>query len=76
MEATCRQVVGQRLKGSGRQWREAGAVALATLITYRMNGEWDVFWATASLARAGYLQPVAGCTRRHSVAFASLDEAA
>ena len=53
MEATCRQVVGQRLKGSGRQWREAGSVALATLIAYRMNGDWDVFWATASLARAG-----------------------
>ena len=53
MEATCKQVVGQRLKGSGRQWSEAGALALATLIAYRINGDWDAFWTTVPLARAG-----------------------
>lgn len=53
MEATCKQIVGQRLKGSGRQWSEAGAVGLATLISYRLNGDWTAFWKTAPLRRAG-----------------------
>lgn len=53
MEATCKQVVGQRLKGSGRQWSETGALALATLIAYRLNGDWNAFWATGPLRRAG-----------------------
>jgi hypothetical protein len=53
MEATCKQIVGQRLKGSGRQWSEAGAVGLATLISYRLNGDWTAFWHTAPLRRAG-----------------------
>lgn len=52
MEATCKQVVGQRLKGSGRQWSEPGALAMATLISYRLNGDWDAFWATNPLRRA------------------------
>jgi hypothetical protein len=53
IEATCKQLVGQRLKGSGRQWSEAGAVGLATLISYRLNGDWTTFWDTAPLRRAG-----------------------
>ncbi len=53
MESTCKQVVGQRLKGSGRQWSAPGALALATLIAYRINGDWNAFWATAPLRRAG-----------------------
>jgi hypothetical protein len=53
MEATCKQIVGQRLKGSGRQWSEAGALAMATLISYRLNGDWNAFWATNPLRRAG-----------------------
>jgi hypothetical protein len=52
MEATCKQVVGQRLKGSGRQWSEAGALAMATLISHRLNRDWDGFWATNPLRRA------------------------
>lgn len=53
MEATCKQLVGQRLKGSGRQWSETGAVGLATLISYRLNGDWSAFWNTTPLRRAG-----------------------
>jgi hypothetical protein len=53
MEATCKQIVGQRLKGSGRQWSEAGALAMATLISYRLNRDWEAFWATNPLRRAG-----------------------
>jgi len=52
MEATCKQLVGQRLKGSGRQWHESGAVAMAALIAHRLNGTWDRFWASRPLQRA------------------------
>lgn len=52
MEATCKQVVGQRLKGSGRQWSERGAMAMATLISYRLNNDWNAFWTTNPLRRA------------------------
>jgi len=52
MEATCKQLVGQRLKGSGMQWSEAGAVAMTALISHRLNGTWDAFWASRPLQRA------------------------
>ena len=52
MESTCKQLVGARLKGSGRQWSERGAVAMAALIAQRMNGAWDDFWASRPLHRA------------------------
>jgi hypothetical protein len=52
MESTCKQLVGARLKGSGRQWSEAGAVAMAALIAHRINGSWDTFWASRPLHRA------------------------
>lgn len=37
MEATCKQLVRRRLKGSGRQWSERGALAMAALLTHRHN---------------------------------------
>ncbi len=52
MEATCKQLVAARLKGSGRQWSERGALAMTTLIACRLNGDWDAFWATHPLRRA------------------------
>jgi hypothetical protein len=52
VESTCKQIVGQRLKGSGRQWSESGALAMATLIAHRLNGDWQTFWATNPLRRA------------------------
>lgn len=52
MEATCKQVVAARLKGSGRQWSERGTVAMAQLIVHRLNGTWDAFWASRPLQRA------------------------
>ncbi|MEK7757408.1 MAG: ISKra4 family transposase, partial [Planctomycetota bacterium] len=51
MESTCKQLVGARLKGSGRQWSEAGAVAMAALIAQRINSSWDAFWASRPLHR-------------------------
>jgi hypothetical protein len=52
MEATCKQVVCQRLKGSGRQWSERGASAMAHLIVHRLNRTWATFWAARPLQRA------------------------
>lgn len=52
MESTCKQVVGQRLKGSGRQWSESGALAMTALIAKRLNRSWDAFWRSRPLQRA------------------------
>lgn len=52
MESTCKQLVGQRLKGPGMQWSESGAVAMTALIAHRINGTWDRFWASRPLQRA------------------------
>jgi hypothetical protein len=52
MESTCKQLVGQRLKGSGMQWSETGALAMTALIAHRLNGTWDAFWASRPLQRA------------------------
>jgi len=52
MESTCKQLVGRRLKGSGRQWSEAGALAMTALIGQRINRSWDSFWASRPIHRA------------------------
>jgi hypothetical protein len=52
MESSCKQVVGQRLKGTGMQWSESGALAMAALVSHRLNGTWDEFWAGRPLQRA------------------------
>lgn len=52
MESTCKQIVAARLKGSGRQWSEKGAVAMAHLLTHRLNGTWEQFWTGRPLQRA------------------------
>jgi hypothetical protein len=48
VEAACKQVVGQRLKGSGMRWGEAGADAVCHLraLFRSEKGQWDAFWAT------------------------------
>jgi len=51
MESTCKQLVTQRLKGTGMQWSEAGALAMTGLIAHRINGTWDRFWASRPLQR-------------------------
>jgi len=52
MESTCKQLVGKRLKGCGRQWSEGGALAMCGLIAQRLNRTWETFWATRPLHRA------------------------
>jgi hypothetical protein len=48
-EAACK-VVGERLKGSGMRWREAGAAGVAPLRALYLSGAaaWDNFWGLAA----------------------------
>lgn len=48
VEAACKQVVGQRLKGTGMRWGEAGADAVCHLraLFRSEKGQWDAYWAT------------------------------
>lgn len=52
VEAACKTVVGQRLKGSGMRWSEAGAHAVSTLRALFKGeaGQWDAFWTPAEAA--------------------------
>jgi hypothetical protein len=52
IESSCKQVVGQRLKGAGMQWSEEGALAMAALVCHRINGTWKQFWDSRPLQRA------------------------
>jgi hypothetical protein len=52
MESSCKQVVGQRLKGCGMQWSEEGALAMTSLVAHRLNGTLHAFWASRPLQRA------------------------
>lgn len=52
MESSCKQVVGQRLKGPGMQWSEEGALAMSALMAHRLNGTLNDFWADRPLQRA------------------------
>jgi hypothetical protein len=46
VEAACKQVVGQRMKGSGMRWGEAGADAIGHLraLFRSEKGQWDAYW--------------------------------
>ena len=50
VESACKGVVGQRLKGSGMRWSEAGADAVCHLraLFKSEQGQWDAFWALAT----------------------------
>jgi hypothetical protein len=49
MESTARQLVGQRLKGPGMHWSEAGALAVTALRAQTINRCWHQFWDTLVL---------------------------
>lgn len=51
VEAACKQVVGQRLKGTGMRWSEAGADAVCHLraLFRSEKGQWDAFWAALAV---------------------------
>jgi hypothetical protein len=46
VEAACKQVVGQRMKGSGMRWGEVGADAVCHLraLFRSEKGQWDAYW--------------------------------
>jgi hypothetical protein len=48
VEAACKLVVGQRLKGSGMRWGEVGADAVCHLraLFRSEKGQWDAYWAS------------------------------
>ena len=50
IESTCKQLVGQRLKGPGMHWTEAGALAITALRATDLNGRWNAFWNSLTLA--------------------------
>ena len=47
VESACKRVVGQRLKGAGMRWGEAGAEAVCRLRALFLSepGPWDAFWS-------------------------------
>jgi len=50
VEAACKQVVNQRLKGTGMRWRESGADAVCRLrgLFRSEASQWDNYWATVA----------------------------
>jgi hypothetical protein len=44
VEAACKQVVAQRLKGVGMAWSPAGAQAVLSLRAHWLSKTWDPFW--------------------------------
>jgi hypothetical protein len=40
------------MKGPGMQWSKQEALAMAALVTHRLNGSWSSFWAKRPLQRA------------------------
>lgn len=48
VEAACKQVVGQRMKGSGMRWGESGADAVCHLraLFRSEKTQWDDYWAS------------------------------
>jgi hypothetical protein len=51
VEAACKQVVNQRLKGCGRRWSESGADAVCHLraLFRSEKGQWDACWAALAV---------------------------
>lgn len=51
VEAACKQVVGQRLKGTGMRWGEAGADGVCHLraLFRSEKGQWDDYWASLAV---------------------------
>jgi hypothetical protein len=47
VESACKRVVGQRLKGAGMRWGEAGAEAVCRLRALFLSepGPWEAFWS-------------------------------
>jgi hypothetical protein len=47
IESACKRLIGQRQKGSGMRWTEAGAQAVTNVRLLLFNQEWDDYWQAA-----------------------------
>jgi len=47
IESGCKTVIGQREKGAGMRWSDAGAQTVATVRLLLFNDEWSAHWAAA-----------------------------
>ncbi len=47
IESGCKAVIGQRHKGAGMRWSDAGAQTVANVRVLLFNKEWDAYWAAA-----------------------------
>lgn len=47
IESGCKTVIGQRHKGSGMRWSDAGAQTVANVRVLLFNQEWEEYWAAA-----------------------------
>lgn len=47
IESGCKTVIGQREKGAGMRWRDAGAQTVANVRLLLFNADWDDYWAAA-----------------------------
>ncbi len=58
VESACKSVVGQRLRGAGKRWGEAGAHALCHVraLYRRETGQWEAFWRHRYTQRANVQQ--------------------
>ncbi len=54
VESACKTVVGQRLKPSGRRWREYGTDAICHPRAFFKSeaGQWQAFWRRTPPSRA------------------------
>jgi hypothetical protein len=48
IESACKAIIGQREKGPGMRWTEAGAQAVTNVRLLLFNSEWDAFWPAAA----------------------------
>ena len=60
VESACKTVVGQRLKGAGRRWGEAGAHAVCHVraLDRSEKGQWQAFWERRFTHRPPVHQPM------------------
>lgn len=48
IESACKTVIGQREKGPGMRWTDAGAQAVTTMRLLLVNNEWTDYWTKAA----------------------------
>ena len=49
-EASCKTVIGQRLKQSGMRWTVDGANAIIALRCCQLSNRWEEFWKLRSVS--------------------------